>query len=58
MADAMPEQKDEGFGGVGEAEARGDPQRPPVPGDVGDEDDEHRDAAEEVEAWVAHPLRG
>ena len=48
--------EDEDLGRVREAEARRDPVRPCVPRDMGDEDDEHPDAAEDVEPRVARTL--
>ena len=48
--------EDEDLGCVREAEARRDPVRPCVPRDMGDEDDEHPDAAEDVEPRVARTL--
>src|SRR5690606_21247221 len=41
------------FRGVREPESRWNVQRPAVPGQMGDEDDEHAEAAEEIEARIA-----
>ena len=45
--------EDEDLGRVREAEARRDPQRPQIVRDVRDQDDEHRQPAEEVQPQVA-----
>src|SRR5215207_1424582 len=48
--------EDENLGRVREAEARRDPVRPGVARDMGGEDDEHPDAAEDVEPRIARTL--
>ena len=49
--------EDEDLGRVGKAEARRDPKGPGIARDMGDQDDEHRQPAEDIEPRVAHCRR-